>query len=188
MTKEEFLPKDYKGVPEPQSGYMKLLDGDNKFRILSPAITGFEFWTTENKPERSVDYPKETPHIRLDESGNPTKVKHFWAMIVWNYQLECVQILQINQVTILRQLEAFIGEPDLGNPCNYDIKVTRKGQKFDTEYTVIALPPKELLKKVEKTYKETPPINLQALYAGQDPFTSTEKVTTDEVASGKIPF
>lgn len=184
---DEFLPKDYDGVPEPQSGYMKFLQGENKFRVLSPAITGYEFWNTDNKPVRSKEFPKDTPDIRIDDDGKESKTKHFWAMIVWNYTEERVQILHITQVTILRQLEAYVNEPDLGNPCGYDIKVTRKGEKFDTEYTVIALPPKDVTEDILKLYKAIQ-INLQALYSGEDPFSFFEKVVTDEVASDKIPF
>ena len=39
-----FLPKGYE-LPVSDGGYMKLEKGENKFRVLSEAITGQEVWT-----------------------------------------------------------------------------------------------------------------------------------------------
>lgn len=50
---KEFLPTDYK-VPEAPSNYARFQDGINRFRILGSAITGFEYFTTDNKPVRKI--------------------------------------------------------------------------------------------------------------------------------------
>ena len=52
MTKS-FLPEGYE-VPKATGGsYMKLKQGPNRFRILSAAITGYEYWTEARKPVRA---------------------------------------------------------------------------------------------------------------------------------------
>ena len=42
-----FLPSGYKEV----SNYMKFVDGENRFRILSPAIVGWEYWNEDVDPD-----------------------------------------------------------------------------------------------------------------------------------------
>lgn len=184
-----FLPDNY-AVPEAESGYLRLTEGEHKFRILAPALIGYEYWNTEGKPVRSMDAPAGVPSdIRIDSYGNPERVKHFWAMTVWNYAEERVQILQVTQATILRAIEGYIREPDLGDPRGYDIKITREGKdKNSTKYSVMALPPKELPVSVKDQIEKGPKVNLQALLTGENPFESDAKVVADEVASGDIPF
>ena len=45
-----FLPTDYI-VKSPNSGYMRLEEGDNRIRILTKPIMGHELWMN-NKPKR----------------------------------------------------------------------------------------------------------------------------------------
>ena len=160
---ESFLPKGYE-VPKTPGLYMKLEQGDNKFRILSPAITGFEFWTAENKPVRVKEYPNTLPaNIRPD-----SKIKHFWAFIVWNYKDSAVQILEITQATIQQMVNDLVISSEWGNPLGYDITIARKGEKLETEYTVRPSPHKEVAKDVKKKFEETD-IKLDALFEGKDP-------------------
>ena len=90
-----FLPKEYES-PATENKYMRLEQGDNSFRILSDAITGWELWTSEmidgkevRKPNRFRD-EESIPMALIDPEAMP---KHFWAMVVWNYQDKKVQIL-----------------------------------------------------------------------------------------------
>lgn len=163
-----FLPKDYKR-PQTGGGYMKLEDGDNVFRILSDAITGFEYWNVDNKPVRSKEFPKNTPSIKTDKDGNPQKVKHFWAFIVWNYATNSVEILQITQSSIQDELINLNLDPDWGDPKEYDIKINRKGQDLETKYSVSPKPRKPISEEISQAFKEKK-INLQALYVGANPF------------------
>ena len=157
-----FLPEDYKS-PKSSSNYMKLNDGENKFRILSAPIYGWEDWLDkkpvryrmEDKPSKSID---------------PTKpIKHFWAMIVWNYTEEQVQILQITQASIRDSIENMSRDPEWGLPYFYDIKVFKKGEGKDTKYAINPAPPKQLNPEVEIYFKEKP-CNLEALFTSEDPF------------------
>lgn len=169
MQESSFLPKDYK-APVSGGGFMKLQDGDNVFRVLSSAITGFEYWNTESKPVRSHGAVEGTPaDIKLDKEGNPTKVKHFWAFVVWNYATKSVEILQLNQSSIQSAIGNLVSDVDWGDPKGYDIKVTRSGTGMETEYAVSPKPHKEVSEEVTKAFADKK-INLDALYTGANPF------------------
>lgn len=163
----DFLPKDYT-VPETASGYMKLKDGENVFRVLSSAITGFEYWTNDNKPVRSP-YPfDETPNIKV-VNGQPQRVKHFWAFVVWNYATKAVEILELTQSSIQNAITNLIEDADWGNPKDYDIKITRTGAGLETEYSVNPKPAKELDHDIAVAYADKK-INLQKLFKSENPF------------------
>lgn len=171
-----FLPKGYK-VPKSMSGgsYMKLQDGANKFRVLSPAITGYEFWTTDNKPVRVREYPKSMPaNIRPD-----TKIKHFWAFTVWNYNEEAVQILELTQATIQNAINDLYVIAEWGDPMGYDIVITRKGEGLDTEYSVSPIPHKPVRGDITQAYEKMT-ITLDALFDGGNPFEESPTAEVEE--------
>lgn len=168
QEQNDFLPENYE-VPETGSGYMKLKDGDNVFRVLSSAITGYEYWTAENKPIRSKEAFAETPNVKVGQDGKPQKQKHFWAFVVWNYANEAIEILQITQSSIQGSISNLVKDEDWGNPRAYDIKVNRAGTGIETEYSVNPKPKKELDVEILEAYAKKP-INLDALYSGANPF------------------
>ena len=180
----QFLPTDYM-APRLNESYTKLANGVNKIRILSCPIVGWEDWI-DQKPVRyrMDDKPKNWNDIK-----NPGK--HFWSMLIWNYQEEVIQILHITQVTIRKAIEDLSNDSDWGAPFFYDIKITREGVLKQTEYAVNPLPHKDLDKHVEEVFKATPCF-LEALFLGEDPFgtweTYTEGVfTKDESKSSEKP-
>lgn len=157
-----FLSNDYE-APRMGGGYMKLNDGENRFRILSRPVLGWEDWK-DKKPIR-YPYSKEVP-VAID-AAKP--VKHFWAMIVWNYAESAIQILQITQASVRKAIEAFSKDEDWGAPFAYDIKVKREGQSKETKYTVTPLPHKPVSQAIRDAFNERR-INLEALFTGDDPF------------------
>jgi hypothetical protein len=165
---DSFLPKGYE-VLVSGSDYMKFQDGDNVFRVLSSAITGFEYWTTDNKPVRSKEAFVETPGIKAGKDGKPQKAKHFWAFVVWNYGTKKIEILQVTQSSIQTAIANLVADPEWGDPKKYDIKVTRTGAELTTEYAVMPKPSKELTPAIAKEYAEKK-INLEAIYSGENPF------------------
>ncbi len=170
----DFLPIDYT-IPKPPSDYMKLEDGLNSIRILSSAITGYEYWNTDNKPIRSKAGWEEMPKdIKPNDQGK-YEIKHFWAFVVWNYSLKKVQILQLTQGTIQKPIKALVSNPKWGDPKKYDIAITKAKENGKTTYNVQGEPPigspsSEIL---EAYGKKT--INLAALYEGGDPFENIKK-------------
>ena len=167
---DDFLPKNYE-VPVTGGGYMKIKDGENKIRIMESPILGYEYWNTEKKPIRSKEPFAVTPtDIQIGLDGKPGKIKHFWAMIIWNYADEEIQILEIIQTSIQSTIRNLAKDDDWGHPKNYDIKITRKGDKLTTEYIVTAVPPKPMSKDILDAYEAKKPIVLEALYEGGNPF------------------
>lgn len=167
---DTFLPEGYE-APRANSNYMKLEKGENRFRILSKPIIGWEDWTPEKKPIRFM--PNEKPEKPIDPNR---PVKHFWAMIVFNWFKNEIQILHITQRSIQTSIEQLAKDKDWGNPFNYDLKITRDGDGMETEYTVNPVPHKPVGEEVLRAFADKP-IYLPALFQGADPFINHGQVT-----------
>jgi len=178
------LPDDY-DVPTSNGGYMKFTKGENIFRILDEPILGWEGW---------VETPdgKEPKRFRMDEKPEDTSdfrdgLQHFWAMPVWNYDQEEVQVLQLTQSTIQQAIKAYYADEDWGDPTEYDINVNREGDGLETSYQVTPKPHSELSDAVKTAWEETN-INLDALYTGDDPFAGVSGDVSGEVTKEDMPF
>ena len=157
------LPTDYEPAKSAGGAYTKLQDGDTKIRILTSPIIGYEYFTVDNKPKRSKQMFAQTNDIK--ENG---KVKEFWAFVIWNYNEEKVQIMEITQNTIKDQIFALAKDEDFGDPKWYDLKITRTGKDLETKYQVKPLAQKPFENK--EAIDESKKINLEALYEWEDPF------------------
>jgi hypothetical protein len=177
MTKEKggFLPEGYK---EPEGNYMKFNEGENTFRVLSSAVTGYEYWNKDTKPVRSKTPWKTTPKdIQTDnKSGKPTPIKHFWVFMVWSYRAEKAQMLEVTQKGIMSSMKAYIANKQWGDPKGYDFTVTRTGSGIDTEYVTMANPHSPA---PEATYD----VDLEQIFVVDgDPFKGKEAVEADKKA------
>lgn len=164
----DFLPDDY-DVPAGEGGYMKFEIGENRFRILDKPILGHEYWNEDEEGNRRPVRFRLGEKIPVNELDEPEKGKHFWAMPVWNYAQERVQILEITQKGIQRTITALSKDNEWGSPLKYDILVVRKGEGLKTEYETIPSPPKPVKDEIKEAYEEAN-INLEALFEGEDPF------------------
>ena len=160
-----FPSSDYK-VPITSDYLNKFPQGDTTFRVMSSAIVGWEYFNTDNKPIRSEEMFENTPTDIKKESS----IKHFWSFVVWNYEAERIQIMELTQKSIMTSIKALIDNPKWGNPMNYDITISRKGTTMnDTEYAVMPNPHTEITETM-KIALEKRPVKLEALYEGADPF------------------
>jgi len=165
-----FKNEDYK-LPV-SSNYMKFLEGDNTFRVMSSAIVGWEYWNTDNKPVRSPEPFEEVPQdIKKDKDGNNTRINHFWAFCVWNYEAQKIQVLELTQKGLMKAIKGYVDNKKWGDPKNFDLTVNRTGSGFDTEYQITPNPHSEVLGEIKMAY-EAKTINLDNLFSGQDPFKS----------------
>ncbi len=183
----DFLPKNYE-VPQSPSNYMKLVEGENTFRILSSAIIGWEYWTTENKPVRAKENWTEKPtNIKINKNGNWT-TKHFWAFCVYSHKEGTVQILELTQKTIQSAIKALVKNEKWGDVKGFDITITRIGEGLDTEYSVMPNPHSSLNPTVQKEYEDMN-IKLEALFSGDDPFSNetTSQAPTTPTAPPTAP-
>ena len=166
-----FLPKDYE-APRSGSYYMKIQQGENKIRILSQPILGWEEWTKEKKPVRYA-FDK-----RPQQPMDPKQpARHFWAFIVWNYNEEQIQVLQITQANIRKGLESLCNDEDWGAPFGYDIKIIKEGEDLKTKYTVNPLPHKPVAPHIKEAFDDRP-CNLNAIFTNNDPFDCGPKYAT----------
>lgn len=175
-----FLPENYKS-PTTSNGYMKIQDGENKVRILSSPIIGWEDWIN-NKPVRYRNDKKP------DKSADPLKpIRHFWAFIVWDYTESKICILELTQASVRKKIEALSKDRDWGSPFNYDLKIIRSGSKKDTEYEVNPISPKEVTQSIKDAFAATS-IDLEELFSGADPFVNTGHRTKAfwEIASPSV--
>lgn len=170
-----FLPENY-SAPVSEGNYYKFKKGENRFRIMSPAIVGYEYWNTDNKPVRSQEPWDSKPMDMKPESV----VKYFMAFVVWNYEANKAQILEITQKTVREAVEALAMNKKWGDPSKYDIVVEAKGDGMEREYTVMPEPHSDAPKA------DISGINLKALFVGEDPFTS--KAVVDEINPADIPL
>src|SRR5919109_1433785 len=123
----DFLPKGYE-TPESEQRYMALAEGINTFRILAPAIVGYEWWEDTGNGDRvprRVRTAEEVPAEVRNATDSRDKAKHFWAFPVFNYQTNTIQVLEIKQQTIMRAIEAFLKNPKWGSPMGYDLTIEK---------------------------------------------------------------
>jgi hypothetical protein len=161
-----FIPEGYS---EPSSGsgrYTKIEEGKKvKLRILTSPVQGMLRWTVEPKPIRwrkEEDQPQ-----RNDWKDEPAKM--FWAMVIWNYITEQVEIWEVTQKSIRQELVALANNEDWGDPHGYDITVSRNGSGLETKYQVHPSPHRLLDDFVTASFKKNSP-NIEALFTGDDPF------------------
>lgn len=175
----DFLPDGYKTPVT--SNYMKFQADENKFRVLSKPIVGWEYWVEEDgkRSPRRVRTYEELPAFVKTLTGRE-RPKHFWAMVVWNYQDSKIQILEITQGGIQKSIETLASDEDWGTPLEYDLVVKKEGDGLDTEYQTNPKPKKDLHPEIVKAYKNIS-VELEALYQGKDPFAANEVLPSDEV-------
>ncbi len=147
-----------------KNDFMKFEKGENNFRIMSSPVMGWEYWTKEDKPIRSKTEWANTPEdIKLDQKGKPTAVKHFWALVVWNYEVKAIQQLNITQKGVMDAILALTKNPKWGNPKQYDLCVTREGDGLKTKYTVMPSPASELKPEIIAEF-ESKAIDLNTVF------------------------
>ena len=193
----QFIPTDYQ--EKTPGKYSRIQDGENKFRILSEGIVGFEYWVSPNgdileatsrrqkgdKPVRVKTF-QETFNAGADIHSRP-----FSAFKVWNYQTEQIEVLQIGKITINRRLEELTKDADWADISSYDIVIKRiKGATpQDTRYEVSPKLPKPLDAKI-KQVAASEAVDLSELFRGGNPFSKEEAqptVDADKINSD-IPF
>jgi hypothetical protein len=160
----------------PDKRYMSItkLQEEKEYRIrfMGEGITGYEAWTTQNKPMRWSVLPDELPaNIRVDENSNTQVAKYFVTGIVWDYDTELFRVLSITQKTVLDQLFKYMKDEDYGDAERYDIVLSRKGSDKNTKYSLLAKPPKAVAASIKASFTELD-WDLTKLFANQNPWDS----------------
>lgn len=161
------IPKNTQ-IPQGQSQFMKFKQGDNTFRVMSDIVTGWEGWKDKKPFRRAGDVCNiKVEEVELDSFGKPNR-KYFWAMAVWNYDMKQIQVLEITQSSIMNTLFNLENNGKWGDLKNYDITVTKKGEKMETEYQIVPNPKEELTADIVKAYTDSK-VDLSKLFDGEYP-------------------
>jgi hypothetical protein len=189
-TNDDFFanaPTNYE-VPKGDSKYMKFEQGDNKFRILEKPIFGWEGWEAgSDGKDTAKRFKYDAKPVDLRPFRNQ-RLNHFWAMPVWNYKSQAVEVLQITQKSILGAIESLCRNEDWGSPLTYNLTVNKTGTtKEDTKYQVSPAPHKAVAQEVVDAFAKVKAagFDITALYDGGDPFAPG---VSDEIKPEDIPF
>jgi hypothetical protein len=167
---------DYKS-PLQSSKYFKMQDeGAYLLRIITPkeqVVSYFSEFIDTYEGKKKVNAPdKGDGVIPIGESEQGFKLR--WAVSVLNQETKQVQVWEITQVSIRDFLFAIAKGKIKNDWTKFDIQVTKKGQKMETTYTLIAGDTSPLSKEDQAIIAETP-VNLEALVEGKDPFEVVEE-------------
>ena len=166
--------------------YVKLQQGKNTFRIVGSHadngfINGMLGWGTNEdggrKPYR-WKVGEEAPRKFED------KPKEFFAMLVWNYAEERIQILELTQAGLKDELIKLDADEDWGDLRKYDISIIRSGEGLETSYVMTPKPHKKRSDEINAAVKAMK-VNLNALFTGDDPF--AEEAPSAEPSGGDEP-
>jgi hypothetical protein len=79
----------------------------------------------------------------------------------------------ITQASIQGPIEDLVANEDWGDPREYDLTITKKGEGLETEYSVQPSPQKPVPTEAHAAYRAVK-IDLDALFRGADPFAGGE--------------
>ncbi len=194
-TNNEYLPKGY---TPPTSDFMKLNEGDNELRIVSFPTIGKLYWMSPEGEVREKgivqkgDKPYRIPFdADLPKGVHASQAKEFWMLKVWNYQAKAIQILEINQQTIIRALAEFIANVKWGDPREYDINIKKEGSGKETKYFVMPSPPEAVSSDISEAIRNNT-TDLDSFLVSHEDETEKEKTDNEpedaEVDEENLPF
>jgi len=175
-----FDPQTQYEVPKGDSKYLKFEKGQTKFMPMDSAIIGYQYWTNDSKPMRLKEQPEKLstlPNIRQEDDGS-YKLQHFWAFPVVDAKDGKVKVLEITQKGIQGDIRNYATNEEWGNPVQkYTFTVSKTGEKFETKYTTMANPAKDLPKEWSEAWNEAKKngFDITRLYTNGDPFTEDKK-------------
>lgn len=170
-------------IPNKRNQFMRLEAGKNRLRFIGYPISGFLFFgkveredgsetvKPYRKPESEGEFSLEemiNRDARVNKEGEIEKQKYFVAGLVYNYQKQKLQVLEITQKSVLKALKSYVDSDEYGHPVGYDLTIEKKGDGLNTDYTVVASPPKPLASDIEQLVSEAS-CDLEKIFAGEYP-------------------
>lgn len=126
-----------------ESSFFKLAPGENRFRII-------------DSPKMGYQYFEESKCIKISKASEAADgaedVKHYWELPIWHSNR--VKVLTITQKTIQEALSLLDVSTDWGALNEYDVIITRSGERMETKYQVTPCPKKPLSAEVKKAFAE----------------------------------
>ena len=111
---------------------------------------------------------------RLNRDGTaPEAVKFAIAVPVYNHDTSKVQILQLSQKSIIRELDSISQMEDYSNLLEWDFVLGKEGNGLNTEYSLRAVPRKKNTEPtIQEAWKEVQAggFDISRLLSGTNPF------------------
>ena len=111
---------------------------------------------------------------RLNRDGTaPDAVKFAIAVPVYNHDTSKVQILQLSQKSIIRELDSISQMEDYSNLLEWDFVLGKEGNGLNTEYSLRAVPRKKNTEPtIQEAWKEVQAggFDISRLLSGTNPF------------------
>lgn len=141
--------------------FLKLKEGANKVRFLPDHLVCYEIFVEvlDEKQQKKIKPLRKTEPFTAEElsqlvlKDKKEKAKLTLIQLVYDYSGDDFKFLSMNQNSLLNALKEYSQNPDYGNPANYDITISKKGQNLETVYTFMPSPPKPLDKVITKRSK-----------------------------------
>lgn len=166
MSNNNPFSADY-DIPKAGGNYLKIKPNTSvKLRMLDNPITGWEWWKEadkENKPFRVKN---------RDDAPPGSSPKHFWAVPVWNYDEQKLQIWTVKQRGIMEKILVLSKNKSWGSPVGdkgYDLNIERLGDGLLTKYSVTPEPKSPVPVEAVKAFAEAALV-MEVLYSNGDPF------------------
>ena len=169
-----------------EGSFAKLEKGENRFRILSDIVSGFEYWKILPDGKKAPVRSKSPVDMDFSDIPPNEKVRNFWIFAVWKD--ERVQVLEITQKSIQKAISSFISDEDYGDTLNYDIVINRTGDGLDTEYTITPKPPRELSDEATTSWAETleEGFDLDSIFTSGNPFKPEKENPLEKIVKEPI--
>jgi len=185
MSTEQFITDDYV-APASGSGFTKIKDGENRFRILSSPLLLWVIWSDKKVTRLRYDVTKKP----AKPQGENASVKHAWALIVWNYAEKRIEVMELDKMTLINPLLTHAKDKDWGHPKHYDVVFKKSGSGKDgTKYEFVAKPKSEPIDEIVTAFTDNPIDLEQLLVEGGNVFLQSggsETSTTPATSTAKV--
>ena len=171
-------------------GYLslsKIPDGGSvRFALLTDTpLEGYECWGQANGANKPFRFEFEPTYDDVvaemgefeprEGRGGPgtADIKFFIALPVYGYDTGKVQVLQITQKSIIKELDAISQLEDYENLLEWDFQITKAGTGLTTTYTVRPMPRKKGSQEhIDAAWLEAKSdgFDITRLYTGGNPF------------------
>ena len=153
-------------IEEGQSARIRVL---GNFQHPKTGVYGWSSWdkTAHKNVCHRVEYTEEARAQLLSKGYD--EPRHFWALLIYNWEEMRPQVMEITQKTLQKELIKNFDDEDLGSPYTYDIKIRKNGSGMSTKYEVTTLQRSKLPEDVIEQINSSA-FNVSNLLTGEEVF------------------
>ena len=136
----------------------------------------FRFDSEPSPDDMALAFGDFTRRMNREGTG-PEPIKFCLALAVYNFDAAQVQVLQLSQKSLIRELDAISQMPDYDDLTAVDFLLGKEGSGLNTEYKLTPVPRKKGADKdIAATWDDTRSagFDLSRLLEGADPFKAAE--------------